>query len=128
MQRWSRAWLAAHPEVDATRIAVHGTFERGMAARPDLVAKARVEVERIRVPVMVIGAFDDQMWPSGQMARNVVERRAEAGIATRALLYRDAGHLLYDKGYSPTTGYDAGLRKTGGTPQSNAAAQAEVWP
>jgi dienelactone hydrolase len=104
------------------------TFERGRVARPDLVAKARVEVERIRGSVMVIGAYDDQMWPSGQMAQNMVERRAEAGLATRALLYRDAGHLLYAKGYSPTTGYNAGLRKTGGTPKSNAEAQAEVWP
>lgn len=202
----ARAWLASQPEVDATRIAVHGTsmgallgllgavhlpwvaavvanvpsdlvwdgwgpgielgqrstfsvagrplpfvplvgfeeemqgherkqpvilrrtFERGIAARPDLVAKARVEVERIRVPVMVIGAYDDQMWPSGQMAQNIVERRAQAGLTTRALLYRDAGHLLYDKGYAPTTGYNAGLRKSGGTARSNAQAQAEVWP
>ncbi|MDR7296212.1 dienelactone hydrolase [Pelomonas aquatica] len=103
-------------------------FERGRAARPDLAAQARVPVERIRVPVMVIGAYDDQMWPSGQMAQAIAERRAEAGLATEALLFPDAGHLLYDTGYAPTTGYNAGLRKTGGTPAANARAQAEVWP
>lgn len=102
-------------------------FERGRAARPDLAARARVPVERIRVPVMVIGAYDDQMWPSGQMAQHIAERRAEAGLETEALLYPDAGHLLYDNGYAPTTGYNAGLRKTGGTPQANTRAQAEVW-
>jgi dienelactone hydrolase len=104
------------------------TFERGRIARPDLAAKARVPVERIRAPVMVIGAYDDQMWPSGQMAQNIVERRAETGLETEALLYREAGHSLYDTGYSPTTGYNAGLRKSGGTPEANAKAQAEVWP
>lgn len=104
------------------------TFERGRSARPDLAAKARVPVERIRVPVMVMGAYDDQMWPSGQMAQNIVERRLEAGLETDALLFPDAGHSLYDTGYSPTTGYNAGLRKTGGTPKSNARAQSEVWP
>lgn len=103
-------------------------FERGRSARPDLAAKARVPVERIRVPVMVIGSYDDQMWPSGQMAQNIVERRLEAGLETEALIYPDAGHSLYDTGYSPTTAYNTGLRKSGGTPQANAMAQAEVWP
>lgn len=102
-------------------------FERGRAARPDLAAKARVPVERIRVPVMVIGAYDDQLWPSGAMAQAIAERRLEAGLATEALLYPDAGHSLYDTGYAPTTLYNIGLRKTGGTPQANARAQAEVW-
>lgn len=102
-------------------------FERGRAARPDLAAQARVPVERIRAPVMVIGGYDDQMWPSGAMAQAIAERRAEAGLDTEALLFADAGHLLYDTGYAPTTGYNAGLRKTGGTPQANARAQAEVW-
>jgi len=101
-------------------------FERGRAARPDLAAKARVPVERIRVPLLVIGAHDDQMWPSGPMTQNIAERRAEAGLLTEVLLFQDAGHLLFDTGYAPTTGYNAGLRKTGGTPQANARAQAEV--
>lgn len=103
-------------------------FERGRSARPDLAARARVPVERIRVPVMVIGSYDDQMWPSGQMAQNIVERRIEAGLETEALIYQDAGHSLYETGYSPTTTYNAGLRKSGGTPKANAAAQAEIWP
>lgn len=202
----ARAWLAARPEVDASRIGIHGTsmgalfalvaavhrpwikavvasvpsdvvwdgwgpgvelgtrstfsvagkplpfvpllgyedemkgfernepvvlrraFERGRAARPDLAANARVPVERIRVPVMVIGAYDDQMWPSGSMAQAIAERRLAAGLETESLLYADAGHLLYDTGYAPTTGYNLGLRKTGGTPQANARAQADAWP
>jgi hypothetical protein len=56
------------------------------------------------------------------------ERRAEAGMATEALLFPEAGHLLYDTGYAPTTGYSAGPRKTGGSPAANARTQAEIWP
>lgn len=109
-------------------VVLRRAFERGRAARPDLAAGARVPVERIRVPVMVIGAYDDQMWPSGSMAQSIAERRMAAGLETEALIFPDAGHLLYDTGYAPTTGYNLGLRKTGGTPQSNARAQAEAWP
>jgi len=108
-------------------VIVRRAFERGRAANPARAARARIPVERITVPLMVIGAYDDQLWPSGQMAQNIAERRHEAGLATETLLFPDAGHMLYDTGYAPTTGYNAGLRKTGGTPQANAAAQAEVW-
>lgn len=62
------------------------------------------------------------------MAQNIAERRLEAGLQTKALIYQDAGHSLYDTGYSPTIGYNSGLRKSGGTPQANAKAQSEVWP
>lgn len=102
--------------------------ERSRAAQPEQAARARIPVERIRVPVLLIGGYDDQMWPSGSMAQHMAERRIEAGLPTEALLFPDAGHLLYDTGHEPTTGYNAGLRKTGGTPQANARAQAEAWP
>lgn len=109
-------------------VIIRRVFERGRAANPQRAVQARIPVERIGVPLMVIGGYDDQLWPSGQMAQNIVERRLQAGLVTEALLFPEAGHLLYDTGYAPTTGYNAGLRKTGGTPQANAAAQAEAWP
>ena len=84
-------------------VRIRRPHERGRAARPDLAAKARIPVERIRGEVMVIGAYDDQMWPSGVMAQNIAERRIESGLRVTALLFPDAGHLLYDTGYAPTT-------------------------
>ena len=102
--------------------------DKGRAANPAAAVAARIAVERIKVPVMVIGGQDDQVWASGMMAQNIAERRAEAELDTEALIYVDAGHYLGGTGYNPTTQYDAGPSKSGGTPAGNAAAQAEAWP
>lgn len=102
-------------------------YERGRAAHPDLAARARIPVERIRGAVMVIGAYGDQMWPSGTMAQAMAERRIEAGLPVTALLFPDAGHLLYQTGYDPTTHYHQRLRKVGGSPATDARAQAQAW-
>jgi len=109
-------------------VRVRKVYERGRAARPDLAVAARIPVERIRGQVMVIGSYDDQMWPSGMMAQQLAERRMEAGLPVTALLFTDASHLLYDTGYAPTTTRNLGLRKVGGSPQADAHAQAEIWP
>ena len=77
---------------------------------------------------MVIGSYDDQMWPSGAMAQQLAERRMEAGLPVTALLFADASHLLYDTGYAPTTTRNQGLRKVGGSPVADARAQAAIWP
>lgn len=102
--------------------------DKGRAAHPLAAARARIPVERIKVPVMVVGGHDDQVWASGMMAQNIAERRAEAGRDTVALIYPDAGHYLSGHGFSPTTQYDAGPSKSGGTPAGNAHAQGEAWP
>jgi dienelactone hydrolase len=109
-------------------VRVRKAYERGRAVRPDLAVAARIPVERIRGEVMVIGSYDDQMWPSGMMAQQLAERRMEAGLPVTALLFTDAGHLLYDTGYAPTTTRNLGLRKVGGSPVADARAQATVWP
>lgn len=109
-------------------VRVRKVYERGRAARPDLAVAARIPVERISGQVMVIGSYDDQMWPSGMMAQQLAERRMEAGLPVTALLFTDASHLLYDTGYAPTTTRNLGLRKVGGSPQADAHAQAKIWP
>lgn len=108
-------------------VRVRRAYERGRAAHPDLAVRARVPVERIRGAVMVIGAYDDQMWPSGTMAQAMAERRIEAGLPVTALLFPDAGHQLYQTGYAPTTHYHQRLRKVGGSPVADARAQAQAW-
>jgi dienelactone hydrolase len=102
--------------------------DKGRATNPAAAAAARIPVERIKVPVMVIAGQEDQVWNSAMMAHNVAERRAEAKLETVSLIYTDAGHYLSGTGYSPTTQYDAGQMKGGGTPAGNAHAQADAWP
>lgn len=95
----------------------------GRARHPQRVAPARIPVETIGVPLLVAGGMDDRLWPSGAMTLSIVERRAAAGRPTVGLVFPDAGHALSGDGWGPTTGYDSGAGKVGGSPQGNAQAQ-----
>jgi dienelactone hydrolase len=101
--------------------------DKGRAAHPAAAAAARIPVEKIKAPVMLIAGQEDQTWNSAMMAHNVAERRAEAKLDTVSLIYTDAGHYLGGHGYNPTVGYDDGPQKSGGTPEGNAIAQADSW-
>jgi dienelactone hydrolase len=102
--------------------------DKGRAADPAAAVKARIEVEKFRGPLLVIGGHDDQVWASGMMAQNISERRAAAGLATTALIFPEAGHSLSGNGWMPTTQYNVGPSKSGGTPRANADAQAQAFP
>ena len=102
--------------------------DKGRAANPAAAAAARIPVERIKAPVMLIAGQEDQVWNSAMMAHNIAERRAEAKLDTVSLIYTDAGHYLGGSGYNPTTQYNASPSKLGGTPEGNARAQADAWP
>lgn len=101
--------------------------DKGRAADPAAAVAARIRVEDFKGALLVAGGIEDQMWASGMMAQNIAERRAEAKLETVALIYTDAGHALNGDGWSPTTQYNAGLFKIGGTAEANAMAQAQVW-
>ena len=101
--------------------------DKGRAANPAAAVKARIEVEKFRGPLLVVGGHDDQVWASGMMAQNIAERRAAAGLETVALIFPEAGHFLSGNGWMPTTQYNAGPSKSGGTPQANAQAQARAY-
>jgi dienelactone hydrolase len=101
--------------------------DKGRAANPQRVPAARIPVEQITAPVLLAGAHDDQVWDSGSMAEAIHATRKAAGRETVLLVYRDAGHALGGPGLSPTTQYNAGPLKMGGTPEATARAQAEVF-
>jgi dienelactone hydrolase len=101
--------------------------DKGRAANPAAAALARIPIERYKGSLMVVGGQDDQVWSSGMMAHNIAERRAEAKLETVSLIYSDAGHYLSGDGWTPTTQYNAGPGKSGGTPAGNAAAQGDAW-
>jgi dienelactone hydrolase len=101
--------------------------DQGRAAHPDRAIAARIRVEDIAAPVLVVGGDDDQLWDSGGMAKNILAVRQRAGLDTVALVYPDAGHFLGGAGMDPTTQYNASPMKAGGTPAANARAQAEAF-
>jgi dienelactone hydrolase len=100
----------------------------GRADHPAAVEPARIRVEDIAGPVLVIGGGDDQVWDSGGMASAIAARRAAAGRPTEALIYPQAGHAIGGPGWSPTTGHNAGPMKLGGQPDADARAAADAWP
>jgi len=108
-------------------VKIRRPLDAGRAANPERVAPARIPVEQIEAPVMVLGGHDDQVWDSGSMAENILKSRQAAGRETLALVYPDAGHYLGGNGWNPTTQYNTGPSKVGGTPVANARAQAEAF-
>lgn len=101
---------------------------------PAAVERARIRVERIRGPVMLLSATDDGSWPSSLYSRMVTERLAQFAHphAVAHMDFEGAGHSILFP-YVPTTqlGYAhpvSGRRSTtGGTPANNAHADAASW-
>ena len=101
---------------------------------PEAVERARIRVERIRGPVMLLSATDDGSWPSSLYSRMVTERLARFAHphAVEHLDFEGAGHSILFP-YVPTTqlGYAhpvSGRRSTsGGTPANNARADESSW-
>ncbi len=106
-------------------VLIRRPHDKGRAvASSEVLAKARIPVETIQAPVLVAGGDDDQVWASGPMAANVAATRAKAGLPTVSLVFPQAGHFLGGTGTGPTTHYNDGPMKNGGTPAATARAQA----
>lgn len=109
-------------------IVIRRPLDKGRAAHPGRIAAARIEVEKIAAPVLLVAGSDDQVWDSAGMAQAIDARRRAAGLPTEALIYEGAGHALSPSGWTPTTQYNVGPVKFGGTPALDARAQADAWP
>jgi dienelactone hydrolase len=98
---------------------------------PEVTGAAAIESERIQEPLLLVAGGADGVWPSGEMAKRLLERRRQAQVAAAAddqlLTYPDAGHLIR-LGCWPTTVTHAGSIALGGTPAGLAAAQADLTP
>ncbi|MGB6231728.1 MAG: acyl-CoA thioester hydrolase/BAAT C-terminal domain-containing protein [Litorimonas sp.] len=66
--------------------------ETGRRDHPDLAKAARIRVETIDEPVLVIGGDLDTTWASGRMARTIAETRAAAGLETESYVYPEGSH------------------------------------
>ena len=95
------------------------------AADPATLEAARIGVESIRGPVLLVSGGDDQVWQSTELA-NVAHARLEAsGGEVVHLTHPDAGHLLSTPGL-PTFVRSA-WSTSGGTPQADAHMQQRAW-
>jgi len=101
---------------------------------PDAVARARIPVERIQGPVMMLSGTDDGSWPSTLYSRMVQESLHEANhpYPVTWLDYEGAGHSILFP-YVPSTQLvyahpvSGKISTSGGSPSPNARADEESW-
>jgi dienelactone hydrolase len=106
----------------------------GAFTKPDSVAPAIIPVEKINGPVLFISGKDDQMWPSSLLSEVSVARLKayRHPFSFEHLCYEGAGHGIGIP-YLPTTEtaikhpVDGGFYELGGSPEHNAAANADSW-
>lgn len=100
----------------------------------EAVERARIPVERIRGPVMLLSASDDGSWPSSLYSRMVADRLQAHGHPhpVQHLDFEGAGHAIVFP-YVPTTQHtyrhpvSGRLSTTGGAPAANAHADEASW-
>jgi dienelactone hydrolase len=100
----------------------------------DAVERARIRVEQIKGPVLLLSAGDDGSWPSSRYGRMVVERLEQHAHAHafEQLDFAQAGHSIVLP-YVPTTQLvyahpvSGRLSTTGGAPAPNAQADEASW-
>lgn len=101
---------------------------------PDAVERARIPVEDIRGPVLLLSASDDGSWPSTRYCEMIKERLAEHRhpYPVEHHEYPGGGHSILFP-YTPTTQLlyrhpvSDRVSTTGGTPGVNAHADAHSW-
>lgn len=111
----------------------HSVFFEGLKDTA-LAALARIPVENIAGPVLLISGRDDRAWPSSLYSRMVVStlRRHDHPHLVRHLDFDDAGHAI-NLPFVPTTqlSREHPVSKvpytSGGTPSGNAGADDGSW-
>jgi fermentation-respiration switch protein FrsA (DUF1100 family) len=101
---------------------------------PDAVARARIKVEDIQGPVMLLSGTDDGSWPSSIYSKMVQDKLAEVNhpYPVEWLDYENGGHSILFP-YVPTTQHvyahpvSGKISTSGGNPKDNARADQESW-
>ncbi|SIT29867.1 acyl-CoA thioester hydrolase/BAAT C-terminal domain-containing protein [Achromobacter sp. MFA1 R4] len=101
---------------------------------PDAVARARIRVEDIEGPVMLLSGTDDGSWPSSLYSKMVQDKLVEVQhpYPVQWLDYENGGHSILFP-YVPTTQLvyahpvSGKISTSGGNPKDNARADQESW-
>lgn len=103
-------------------------YSHSLAAAP---TEARIPVERINGPILMISGGSDALWPSARMAAEIEQRLEDRDFpfpVTR-LVYPEAGHAAFGP---PVTAPPEELERTivffGGTIPALIEARADGWP
>lgn len=102
----------------------------------DLFAKAapmvaaRISVENIRGPVLLLSSKTDGVWPASTYADEITATLNGSGRKVQNVQFDDASHLLMGTGPGMTRFQIPGTTMTfdfGGSPEGNERARAEAW-
>ena len=128
-------WLSSHGEMVIGQVLKHATVDR-LRRRPTTHAlrlrkgyakgltdhnraAAAIPVERIDCPMLLLSGEADAMWPSTEMAAEIIARRSRAD--DEHLIFPAAGHFLRPPVPLTTVAHNDDL-VSGGTPAGNARA------
>ncbi|MBV9423815.1 MAG: acyl-CoA thioesterase/BAAT N-terminal domain-containing protein [Solirubrobacterales bacterium] len=92
---------------------------------------ARIPVNRIEGPVLLISGGDDQLWPSDTYAAQIMSGLGSDRAIHQHLNYPDAGHIVLDVPYTPPVIETPGPRgriNLGGSAAADEAAHLSDWP
>jgi hypothetical protein len=103
---------------------------------PEVLAQAAIEVEKTQGPILMISGQDDHVWPSSEMADDVVSRLKHSHFAYsfENLKYPHAGHYTgrpdiipawHGRVRNPTSGKEV---DTGGSPKGDAESSLDSIP
>lgn len=102
-----------------------GMYEQSLETYADRLPAARLPVERISGDLLLVAGGDDRLWPSCDMAEEIVARRSAAGLPTVLVTHPAAGHRVVLPGEQPPP---PSHLFHGGTPEADAELGALVWP
>lgn len=102
-----------------------GSVERADPAELDA---ARLPVDDVDPPTLLVSGGDDQMWPAGEAAATLANDLQTADVTVEHRHYPDAGHGI-SVPYTPTNAVTAsGGMALGDDPAADARAAADHWP
>jgi dienelactone hydrolase len=109
-----------------TLLKLRPAYEAGLRQRSESEVDARIAVERVNSPLLLLTGGEDALWPSEQMAQEMLSRRAEAS-GDQHFCYPGAGHLIRF-GNFPTDAQWTGGIALGGSREGQAEAQRDALP
>lgn len=103
---------------------------RELFAQAPPMPTARIRVEDIKGPVMLVSSKDDKVWPAATYAGEIAAKLKKRGRRVTNLQFDDASHLLMGTGPGITKFQIPGTTMTfdfGGTVEGNTRARQHAW-